>query len=892
MAFGKSLLKFFLKFFLVIVIFLAVIAAGLGVYFVVTLQTAEDYLPGEFLFYVKIDSLKEIYDNVLDLKAADVIFSQREFQSVYRALLEFKSNDWTRDPVLKKLLEMRASIVVHQDRSLTLVLEPGLLSLATRHFSLINAFLKVDNLNLTTVQKGDATIYGIGFGTRDQFFFSVVNNLVFVSDKQANIEALFRNRQSGKNLKSNPGLAQVQGKLGPKGLLDLYVSTPTLIDLMLPADADARRLVTLLTFNDISLLSLNLSNDDLTVGLYSSFSTKNAALASFLDYNPQPLQSLKYPSLSSSVYSALNIKSFKDLFQLRLLLQNKDFESTYTQLDGLARTVLGIGMDDLLWNWIGEEVGTFLTTRSPQPVFFVRIRDRAKLDATLKTLAASPFLNQDSSLVFNNLRLSRIAFPPLIKGIVDLFVDNLEMPYFYIADDFIFFCMDPEVLAGAINDYHSESVLVRSETFRQTTEEYPKNANLFLYYDLTQSNPPFFSADSLPGRLFRLYESGLIGLYFTSSELRVNVHARGIAGRKTVALSGYPKTLEKGTAGDVLCADLYGSAVNELVYVDNDNNLVIQDLLGGARSTAPLDPQSVIVPFVSNRAVGGGIFTFSPSGTLGRYEKQAQSVPPFPVVTSFKNSFPPVDTGSDLLFYSRSDRAFFLYPKTGGQEKRIDFTIDNPVLYPPAVRDGYIAFYPKNFEGDVFVISTEGQLLTGWSRRGGGISLTGPQFVDSADGRARVLFLTQAGILNLWEMSGQSSPGFPVQLGGTYFTAPCQVVRADLDSGRAIATVNDSGTCTLVSLTGEILKEKTFPEAAGRNAALLAFDFDRDGDDELFIYGAGNFLIGLDRNLELLPGFPVPGGRRPAFTDVNLDGKKDLITAGFDNQIYAYDLNK
>ncbi len=890
MAFGKKILKFFLKFILGVVIVLAVAAAGLGVYYLVTQRSAEEYLPAKFLFYVKIDSLKEIYENVLDLKAADVLFSQPEFKSVYRALLDFKSNEWARNPVLKKLLEMRASIVVHPDRSLSLVLEPGLLSLATRNFGLISAFLKVDNLNLTTTQKGDVTVYGIGFGSRDQFFFSVADNLVFVSDKMANIESLYRNRKSGKNLAHDESLASVQGKLGGEGLLDLYVNTPTLINLVLPDDSPVKRVLTRLTFNDLSLLSLDLSNDELTVGLYSSFTPTHQGLASFLDYNPPPLQSLKYPPLSSSVYSALNVKSFRDLFQLRLLLENKDVEGTIKQIDDAAKLFLGTGLDGLLWDWIGEEVGAFLTAGSDQPVFFARVRDRAKLDEAFKKLVASNIFYQDSSLIFNDVRLSRIDFPDILKGIIGLFADNLTMPYFYITDDFIFFCMDPEVLSRAINDYKSEQVLVRNDNFRQTTDAAPKNANLFVYYDLTRSKPPFFPADSLPGRLLRLYESGMIGVYYNKNEIRITVHARGIAGRKTVPLAGYPKELPKGTSGNVYSVNLFGSAVGELVYVNNDGSLVIQDLISGSRSLAPLDPQSEIVSSALLGPRTRDIFTFSPSGALGKFEFHAQSEPPFPVITPFKNSFPPVNDGPDLLFYSRAERAFYLFPKAGGSEKKIDFPVDNPVLYPPDVRNGLIAFYPKNFEGDVFVISADGKLLPGWSQRGGGISLSGPVFVSGPGGRTRVAFLTQAGVLNLWELDGSPVRGFPVQLEGTYAAAPCPAARGSRPA--VLAALNDAGKCTLVSQTGEILKEKSLPDSGGRNAKLLAYDVDRDGSDELFVYGGNNFVIGLDALLELLPGFPVTGGRRPAFDDVNLDGSRDMLTAGFDNKLYAYELNK
>ena len=152
-------------------------------------------------------------------------------------------------------------------------------------------------------------------------------------------------------------------------------------------------------------------------------------------------------------------------------------------------------------------------------------------------------------------------------------------------------------------------------------------------------------------------------------------------------------------------------------------------------------------------------------------------------------------------------------------------------------------------------------------------------------------FLTQAGRLNLWDLAGDVITGFPMEFEGTYYTAPLAVSRTSR-TPQAIVILNETGGCTLVGQNGEVIKEKQYPQAAGRHSSLMAYDIDRDGIDEMFIYGGGNYVLGLDKNLELLPGFPVKGGRRPAFTDINLDGKPEMVTAGFDNQLYAYELGR
>jgi len=88
------------------------------------------------------------------------------------------------------------------------------------------------------------------------------------------------------------------------------------------------------------------------------------------------------------------------------------------------------------------------------------------------------------------------------------------------------------------------------------------------------------------------------------------------------------------------------------------------------------------------------------------------------------------------------------------------------------------------------------------------------------------------------------------------------------------------------------LKEKQYPEVADRSSCLLGYDFDADGKDEIFIYGAKDYLWGLDSRLELLPGFPVAGGHQPQFIDLNLDGRLEMIVGGFGSEVYAYELAK
>lgn len=891
MAFFKSLLKFFLKFFLVIVVILVVLFAGILIYYAATIRSAEEYLPREFLFYVKIDSLREIYDNVIDLKAADVIFSQPEFRSVYDALLQYKSNEFSRNEVLKLLLDMSASLVVHRDNSITLVLEPGLLSVATRNFSLLPHFVDITSLNLTTIKRGSFTLYSISPDGKEKYFFSAIDNLVFFSTKEANIENLYANKESGRNLRQNSGLARVREKLGQKGMLDLYVSTPSLIDMVFKNSAEVAGIFSRISFNDLSLLSFTVSNGELAVGIYSSFFTDNKTIQSLLTHNPGALSSIRSFPAGTSVFSSINIKSFREIWELALVLRGQDLQGTFSQIDGLAKTFLRLSIDDLLFSWTGDEVGTYLSGKSSDPVVFVKVRDKGKLEKVFATLDNTSFFDRDSSLVFNNVRLDRIVFPDIIAGIVNLFVPNLQMPYFYQSDDFIFFCMDPEVLANAINDFKAGKTLVQSETYRKTTDPLPKNANIFLYYDLSRNTPSFFPPDSLAFRLLKLYETGAISVYFHETELKVFLTARGIAGRKTLPFPGFPRALSDGLKSDVLSADLSGSGVGELVYIDGADRLVIQDLVADTKAQTQLEPGSSLVIAGTKWAGNPSVIAYSPSGTINKFGPDAKPLDPFPVVTGLKNSFAPVATGNFLLLFPRQEKNFSVFLMDGSGETKISYEVENPVLSAPDTRDGLIVFYPKTFEGGVHLIDFEGNLKKGWPRLAEGLAVTSPRFVKNDNGALLVAFITQAGRLCVWDAGGNMLPGFPAQLEGTYVTPPL-AVSLGKGSPKGIVALSEQGLCTLLTQDGTVVKQKPIADSGDRNSALIAYDMDPDGVDEIFIFGGRNFVIGLDRDLELLPGFPVKGGRKPVFTDLNLDGRKEMLVAGFDNQLYAYEIAK
>jgi hypothetical protein len=206
------------------------------------------------------------------------------------------------------------------------------------------------------------------------------------------------------------------------------------------------------------------------------------------------------------------------------------------------------------------------------------------------------------------------------------------------------------------------------------------------------------------------------------------------------------------------------------------------------------------------------------------------------------------------------------------------------VLSRPTARNGLIAFATKGFDSLVYLTDEEGTVRPGWPVEGGGISFCSPD-ISSGDGGALVAFLTQAGELGLWTADGKSRDEFPFKLEGPFRASP---VICSAGRQRLAACANEAGAISVVSEYGALLSSYVLPEAAGKLAVLTAADRDGDGSDELYVSGNANVTFAFSLpGLELLPGYPVPGGLGPFIADIDNDGAMDTVTASRDGTIYA-----
>ncbi|HQJ05571.1 MAG TPA: hypothetical protein PLI57_04230 [Spirochaetota bacterium] len=888
-SFFKFLLKFVVLFFLVILI----AVGALYLYFRITKIDEKKYIPSDFMGYIKIDSMEKVYSNLIDLRALDVILTNKEYYSVYKAILDFRSSNLSKNFLLKSLINMKANVIVDKETSFSILVDLGFKSVLLKILPLAQSIIgKTDKYSLESVKKNDYTIYRLElYASKQVYYFSIKNNLLLFSFFEKNIDKIYESAANNSVIYNNGNYYYASNQIRKDGIAELYIDTDALFDAYKSGSKELRSIFDKFKLVDISAASLKISNEELFLQTFTQSSTEVELIKKFLDYSPGPASVAKYLPEDTNVYASINFKSFEEFYKVFLTLQEGKYDETVEKINLMSKALLQMDINEILFSWIGSEVGLFTSSVSNLPSIFLKIKDKDGLFNVLKKLADTIFFNESSQIEFEGVTLNKIGIPDFIQAVLSLFVKGFDAPYYLIKDDFIFFSMDMASLSNLENRFKNDKTLIFEKVYKNVSSRIEKNGNAFVYFNLGISIPKILQSDDMISKLIRLYEKGALSLNINGDRIKIDFAARGINEIKTRAFPGFPKYVKEGIATDIICMDITGSKLPELIYINKENKIVVADL-----NNQPIfdSPQKINEEINANPAIfdfnkdGKYEFAyFSTKGKLYYYNSVLELEDNYPLDLTVDNSFPPVLYGNKFLGFDKNEKKLYL-AGIDGIKNYIDFEFKSPLLSAPTIFKKFLSIYPKSFSGTVYLTDADFNILKGWPCEGGGIGFGSPQISDvDRDGNIEVVYLSQSGILNVWNKEGERCGGSPFKLDGVYYTQP---VIGDVtgDKKPDICALSKDGVLTILSHNGDVLLSKKIKEADGKERKLLLFDANSDGKSEIYIYGDKNTVIALNGAGELLPGFPVAGSGKPCFTDFNFDGIYEMAVGSYDNNIYVY----
>jgi hypothetical protein len=877
----KKLLSILLKILLGILgaILLAVLVLG-GIW-LVRREDPAAFVPDRYLAYLQVPSIRGIYDRWLNLEAADVVLSRPELGSLRSVLGEARGLALTSSPLLSVLLEVPADVLWLRDSKLLAVVDLGWRGIPAPLSRLVGPLLRVPGLSFVNDVGVPMFLYTTGQTT---IYVAFRGNVALVSLEAEVLKQALERQATGTGLEATASRELLQRiRLRSPNAVRILVDTGSLLAGPASGSPLADRLLSAVELPDQSMLDVELSNDRLRIDANSPVSVDMPELEKTLGRAPATLGVLRYVPASAYMLTVCNLAPLGELYRLAAVLQGRDLQNIYDRADSGSRTVTGLSIEELLFSWVGAEVGAFLLPSSAAPVFFARITDQLSFRRAMEALTASGLVNRDSSLVLDEVRVERLSIPWFVGLILDLLRVQVPEPYFLTRGDYFFLSLEAANLAAVGRSADTGSNLAQGSLYADLARGIPADPTLLAWYDLGRAEPFFLRGGGLLADVLHLYSRGLAIVRASPDQIQVSLAGARVAGAGAQLLPGFPLKPDGQLSGDVLAFRFAGAGLPVLAWIQNRSRLVLADAGGKHLAEAQLEPEAALVPQADPASGLTALWAVSPGGTVWRFGPGLQSQAPFPIATGITGGMPPAVIDGSLALFSKAD-ATLVRIRPDGERRSLAQRLEAPLFLPPDVLDGHLAFYPKSFEARVHLTDLQGVEAPGWPVQASGISLCAPRFVQ--DGQTTlVTFLTQAGFLHAWDLTGAQAQWFPVRLPGVFYATPEPLV---VNGRTCLVALAQDGSLSLVSTEGKVLRQARVPDLDGKIARIFLGDLDRDGVKEILLYGSGAFIAGYDQRLRPLPGFPVKGVTRPQLVDLDRDGRTDLLTAGLDGQIYAY----
>ena len=877
----KKLLAVLLKIFLGIlgVILLAVLV--LGALWLVQREDPTAFVPDRYLAYVQVPSIRGIYDRWLNLEAADVVLARRELAPFRGLLGEARGLALTSSPLLGLLLDVPADVLWLRDSKLLAVIDLGWRGIATPLARFVGPLLRIPGFSFLN----DAGVPMFRYTTGETTVHAALRgNVALVSlDAEVVKQALQRQAtHTGLAAKASRELLE-RIRLRRVGAVRILVDTNSLASGMMSGSPMGAKVLAAVEVPGQSMLDVEMSNDRLRIGAELPISIAMPELEKILGRVPATLGVLRYVPASAYVLTISNIAPLGELYRLAAAFQGQDVQSIYERADSGSRSVTGLGIEELLFSWVGAELGAFLLPQSEAPVFFARITDQRAFQRAFEALTGSFLVNKDSSLVLDEVRIERLSVPWFVGLILNMLHVEVPEPYFLTRGDYFFLSLDPANLALVAKSADTGSNLAQAGLFSSLLKGVPADPTLLAWYDLSRAEPFFLRGAGLLTDVLRLYSRSLAIVRATPAEMQLTLAAARVAGPAAQLLPGFPLAPDGTITGDVLAFRFAGASTPVLAWLQDRSTLVLADTAGKRIAEAQLEADAALAPETDPAGRLTALWAASSGGTVWRFGPALQSLAPFPIATGITGGMPPAMVDGKLALFSKADETLVLVSPEG-ERSLLGQRLEAPLFLPPDVLDGRLVFYPKSFESRIHLTDLQGTEAPGWPVQASGISFCAPRFLQAGQSTL-VTFLTQAGFLHAWDLAGNQLPWFPVSLPGVFYaTAEPMVV-----NGRPVlVALAQDGSLSMVTMDGKVERQTRVLDLDGKSARIFLGDLDRDGVKEILLYGSGAFIAGYDVWFRPLSGFPLKGVTRPQLVDIDRDGRTDLLTAGLDGKIYAY----
>ena len=855
--------------------------AGLIGYSLIDRTNPVRHLADGYYAAVTIRSASDTLQKGLYLSAVDSLLSSPETASLQSNLRALRSNATLQSDRFKRLLNVPINIAVYEGNNTALIADIGIRSAAVRLLPIVTVikpelFDSIPNLSKTEFDiNGDRKMGFLFELTRDQtLYICFYKNLIIAATSEDLLYSCIaeNSEASGKRLTALL-------RSSNRGAVSVYADPSYFISGIAAKQDIVGNMVRELAFPEPATLNVNFDEKIVSFHSIINWISEHAEVNAILQRRSTLPSILSRLPEGTAYLTLLNLGDPQFIYENTKAFFPPELTKTFNSADKNSKFFFNKDLNQLIFEWMGSEIGVFGHRDSQTPVFFIALKDEAKCRYLFDDLFNTIFIDRSVSAVVDDNRIPRIIFPSWLSGLLRSFQIDLPEPFYMMQDGYLYLSNSAEALGMCKKEIDAGKLLVKTGEWKKVAKAVSAETSFLVYYSLDRSIPFFLEQNTLLKTAFKNYGKGVLSLRFAAErQVTLDFYTQKTDTRKLEEIPAFPRSLSQRPETDIICA----KTADNIPYIfwTNGSNVHSMNLLTGNELTLSLDGKAGIAAEIKHSKLQA-LWAVSARGSIYRTNENLEPFAGYPMLTAEKLLPKPVAFNGGIVAPLSSDSGLLFADSTDNW-----FTSDmmNTKLRtaPIVFKDG-IAALPRSFESNLYLFNKEGKIAEGYPIELDGIFAAAPVFFEEAKGKPAVAFVSEDGRFSIRSLSEDY-----VEIATCDLNTVCKADLAYSASLRAFFVVSQDGHLFKFNTAGAITDSLPLKTGTADDYRITLLDVTGDGKDEIFISGGGNALYGYTSGFAPLDGFPLAGTGTPYLLDIDGDSQPELITHGIDAKVHAY----
>ncbi len=865
---------------------IVVLFAGFCLYSALDGADPAEHIPEGHYAYINLPSFGQFFQKTLSMKTLDSVLTSPETAQLQGLLRSLRASPELSSWWFKIASDIRVDAAAYNENHFLIFTKLGFRSAAVRIAPLILK-IKPELLSsikeLQTVNENNIR-YWIYTASGLQIYIGVVKDSVIISSSKELFFQTFGKTKSG-NTEEIKRFVRYSKKDSISVLSDINYFTGGLkADNSILSNA-----VKNITFDKNTVININVNEKGLSAAGNCNWQTENEGLKTVLTRQSFIPGILNRLPKSVDYITLINAGDPEFIFNNGNVLFSDSVLSAYKTASNASRFLFRKDINELLFSWMGEEIGVFGLEHSEQPVFFVSLKDEKQCRKIFEDIFASVFINKDVSALVDGLRIPRIEFPDLLKNLLHAFKVELPRPFYVIENGYLYLSQSAEAIASVINEVKAGSLLVKTENWKSITKNISPETSIFVYYTVEKQIPAMLKNIGILQQVLKDYGKGVLSIKTDPSQkLSFEFHTQKTESNALSELAAFPHKCGEKVTSYLYCGKNQGNV--PFAYWAAGQSIYALNLADKSVKTLKLDEKAYLTVRLESGRIDS-VWALSSHGTIYKTDYALKPDENFPILTGEKFAAVP-QIIKDGIVVPIANKPQLLFANKSG-DIRFSEPMETRLKNPPTVFDDTVAASPRSFDSLFYLFGTDGKITGGFPRNIESISAVQPVLYQTENKELCAAILTEDGKFSLTPLLidrtflPEGNEGYSIDLNVSCRTQP--VYSANLKMFFLIA---DAGYLYKIDTQCRIIDKIALKQKNADDYVITLLDLTGDKRDDILISGGGNSIYAYGSNLTLLEGFPVSGTGIPHLIDVDGDGKAELITCSIDGFIHSYRLGK